>query len=66
MQFLILFPRRQSEDVQASLHHPSAPARVKYPPSGAKLAKEPKVPLGKLGHAPLLCSGVFDCMVKEQ
>ncbi len=26
-----LFPRRQSEDVQASLHHPSAPARVKYP-----------------------------------
>ena len=23
-----LFPRRQSEDVQASLHHPSAPARL--------------------------------------
>ncbi len=47
--------------MQASLHHPSAPARVKYPaPLGRILPRNRKVPLEKLGHAPLLCSGVFD------
>ncbi len=48
--------------MQACLHHPSAPARVKYPaPLGRILPRNRKVPLEKLGHAPLPCSGVFDC-----
>ena len=52
-----LFPRRQSEDVQVYLHHPSAPARVKYPAPWGELARE------KLSHAPLLRCGVFDSHV---
>ena len=47
--------------MQASLHHPSVPARVKYPaPLGRILPRNRKVPLENLGHTPLLCSGVFD------
>ena len=52
-----LFPRRQSEDGQACLHHPNVPARVAEHLADVRLAT---TEAERRPNTPQLCCGVFD------